>query len=70
MTRCIQVFERQGRYLRIPDTEVEDWEEVREGLDQQPRLLGSVSHWPPFTHAFRLLPDNTIYLVELVEESQ
>lgn len=63
MTRCIQVFERQGRYLRIPDTEIEDWDEVREGSDQKPQILGPVTQWPPYTHAFRL-SDGTIYLVE------
>ena len=68
MTRCIQVFARQGRYLRIPDTEIEDWDEVREGSDHKPQMLGPVAEWPPYTHAFRL-PDGTIYLVESVGSS-
>jgi hypothetical protein len=64
MARCIMVFRRGGRYHRIPETEVEDWEEVRDSIDGKPELIEQVSGWQPYTHAFRL-PDASVYLVEL-----
>lgn len=64
MTRCVQVFRRGNRYLRIPDTEIEDWDEVREGSDGEPQFVETVSGFEPYTHAFRL-PEGIFYLVAL-----
>jgi hypothetical protein len=64
MARCIMVFRRGGRYHRIPETEVEDWEEVLDAIDGEPELIERLSGWAPYTHAF-LLPDATVYLVAL-----
>ena len=33
MIRCVMVFARNGKYHRIPDAEVEDWEEILDGID-------------------------------------
>ena len=62
MIRCIQVYERDGRYQRIPDAEVEDWEEVLEAIEGEPRLIETIQGWPPYTHVYRL-PDGSVYLV-------
>jgi hypothetical protein len=67
MTRCIMVFRRSGRYHRIPETEVEDWEEILDDIDGEPELLERLSGWEPYTHAYRL-PDASVYLVALAEE--
>lgn len=64
MSRCIMVFRRGDRYHRIPETEIEDWEEVLDAIDGTPELIERVSVWQPYTHAFRL-PDNSVYLVAL-----
>jgi len=65
MTRCIQAFVRNGRYQLIPDTEVEDWDEVCDSSDQAPALIERVHGPAPYTHAFRL-PSGAVYLVALV----
>ena len=67
MARCIMVFRRGGRYHRIPETEIEDWEEVLDAIDGEPELIEPVSGWQPYTHAFRL-PDASVYLVALENE--
>ncbi|HYL57526.1 MAG TPA: hypothetical protein VEU51_01545 [Candidatus Acidoferrales bacterium] len=67
MSQCLLVAERNGKYYRIPDAEVEDWSEVREELDGEPQLLGRIERWAPYNHAFRL-PDGSVYLVALEEE--
>ena len=67
MPRCLLVFERSRKYYRIPDTEVEDWNEVLEELDGEPHLIERVDGWAPYTHAFRL-PDGSVYLVALEAE--
>ena len=67
MARCIMVFRRGGRYHRIPETEIEDWEEVLDAIDGEPELIEGVSGWEPYTHAFRL-PDASVYLVVLETE--
>ncbi len=67
MTRCIMVFRRDGRYHRIPETEVEDWEEVLDAIDGEAQLIERISGWEPYTHAFRL-PDASVYLVVLPGE--
>jgi hypothetical protein len=64
MIRCVMVFERNGTYHRIPDAEVEDWEELQESLETEPVMLGRVDGWPPYTHAFRL-SEGAVYLVAL-----
>jgi hypothetical protein len=61
------VFSRNGRYHRIPETEIEDWEEVLDAIDGKPQLIERVSGWEPYTHAFRL-PDKSVYLVVLTKE--
>ncbi len=67
MAQCVLVFERNGKYHRIPDAEVEDWDEVREELDADPRLIGRVEGWAPYSHAYRL-PNGAVYLVALQSE--
>jgi len=62
MVRCLLVFQRKEKYYRIPDAEVEDWDEVREELDAEPRLIEAVEGWAPYTHAYRL-PNGSVYLV-------
>ena len=64
MANCLLVFERKGKYHRIPDAEVEDWDEVREELDGEPRLIERVDGWAPYTHAYQL-PSGAVYLVAL-----
>ncbi len=62
MIRCVMVFARNGKYYRIPDAEVEDWEEVRDGIDGEPELIERINGWAPYTHAYRM-PDRSVYLV-------
>lgn len=62
MAQCLLVFQRNQKYYRIPDTEVEDWDEVLEELDAAPRLIERVEGWAPYTHAYRL-PNGSVYLV-------
>ena len=69
MAQCLLVFERDRKYHRIPDAEVEDWDEILEELDGEPHLIGSVEGWPPYTHAYRL-PDGSVYLVALAAEEE
>jgi hypothetical protein len=64
MIRCVMVFARNGKYYRIPDAEIEDWEELLDGIDGEPRLIEQISGWKPYTHAYRM-PDNSVYLVAL-----
>jgi hypothetical protein len=64
MIKCIMVYARGGKYLRIPDAEVEDWKELLDGIDGEPELIERVSEYPPYTHAYRM-PDRTVYLVAL-----
>jgi hypothetical protein len=61
MIRCVMVFARNGKYA-----EVEDWEEVLEGIDGEPELIEPIEGWAPYTHAYRL-PDRSVYLVALVK---
>ena len=64
MPRCLQVYQRKDKYFRIPDAEVEDWDEVREELESEPRLIERVAGWAPYTHAYRM-PNGGVYLVAL-----
>jgi len=61
------VFRSGGHYHRIPETEIEDWEEVIEGIDGEPELIERLTGWEPYTHAFRL-PDASVYMVALEAE--
>ena len=45
MARCMLVYQRNQKYFRIPDAEVEDWDEVREELDAEPKLIERVEGW-------------------------
>jgi hypothetical protein len=67
MAQCLLVFERNRKYHRIPDAEVEDWDEVQEELDGAPHLIERVEGWAPYTHAYRL-PDGSVYLVARAAE--
>jgi hypothetical protein len=67
MIRCVMVFVRNGKYHRIPDAEIEDWDEVRDGVDGDPQLIERIDGWAPYTHAFRM-PDGPVYLVALPRE--
>ena len=64
MPRCVLIFERKGKYHRIPDAEVEDWNEVLEELEGAPQLIERVQGWTPYSHAYRL-PNGQVYLVAL-----
>lgn len=63
MNQCMMVYERKGTYHRIPDAEVEDWEELLDSIDAEPQLIGRIDGWAPYTRAYRL-PDGSVYLVE------
>jgi len=63
MARCLMAYQRQGKFFRIPDAEVEDWDEVREELESAPRLIQRLEGWDPYTHAYRM-PNGSVYLVE------
>jgi hypothetical protein len=67
MARCMLVYHRNEKYFRVPDAETEDWDEVREELDAEPRLIERVEGFAPYTHAFRL-PNGSVYLVALEAE--
>ncbi len=69
MAQCLLVFERNRKYHRIPDAEVEDWDEVLEELDGEPQLIERVEGWAPYTHAYRL-PDGSVYLLALGAEEE
>lgn len=69
MARCLQVYLRKDKYFRIPDAEVEDWDEVCEELDSEPRLIERVQGWAPYTHAYRM-PNGGVYLVALEGEEE
>ncbi|MDO8431023.1 MAG: hypothetical protein Q7S58_01290 [Candidatus Binatus sp.] len=56
------VFERDGSYHRIPDAEVEDWEELLDAIEGEPQLIEPIEGWSPYTQAYRL-PDGSVYLV-------
>ena len=62
MARCLMVFRRKDKYFRIPDAEVEEWDEVCEELDDQPTFIERVEGWAPYTRAYRL-PNGSVYLV-------
>jgi hypothetical protein len=62
MIRCVMVLARNG----IPDAEVEDWEEILDGIDGEPELIEPIEGWAPYTHAYRM-PDRSVYLVALVK---
>jgi hypothetical protein len=64
MARCLLVFQRNQKYHRIPDAEIEDWDEVREELDAEPQLIERIAGWAPYTHAYRM-PNGSVYLVAL-----
>jgi hypothetical protein len=64
MIRCVMVFARNGKYHRIPDAEVEDWEEVLDGVDGAPVLIERIDGWAPYTRAYRM-PDRSVYLVAI-----
>ena len=64
MARCIMVFRSGGRYHRIPEAEIENWEEVLEAVDGEPELIERLTGWEPYSHAFRL-PDTSVYMVAL-----
>ena len=62
MIQCLMVHEHDGHYHRIPDAEVEDWEEILDEIEGEPQLIDSVKGWPPYTHVYRL-PEGSVYLV-------
>ncbi len=64
MRQCLMVYERNRIYHRIPDAEVEDWDELLDSIDGEPRLIERVEGWAPYTHAYRL-PEGSVYLVKL-----
>jgi hypothetical protein len=64
MIQCLMVDEHGGTYHKIPDAEVEDWEDILDAIDGEPQLIERVQGWPPYTHAYRL-PTGSIYLVAL-----
>ena len=64
MGQCLMVYERNRTYHRIPDAEVEDWDELLDSVDREPQLIERVEGWTPYTHAYRL-SDGAVYLVEL-----
>jgi hypothetical protein len=66
MARCLLVYQRKEKFFRIPDAEVEDWDEVREELESPPRLIQRVEGWAPYTRAYRM-PNGSVYLVEPTE---
>ncbi|MGO9607863.1 MAG: hypothetical protein ACLQAT_31430 [Candidatus Binataceae bacterium] len=68
MIQCVLVFERNRKYHRIPDAEVEDWEELLEGIEgEPPQLIERIDGWAPYTHAYRM-PDGAVYLVASATE--
>jgi hypothetical protein len=67
MVQCVMVYERNRKYHRIPDAEVEDWDEVLDAIDGEPHLIERIEGWKPYTHAYRL-PDGSVYLVAMAEE--
>jgi len=69
MSQCLMVFQRNHTYHRIPDAEVEDWEELLDSFDGEPQLIGRVEGWAPYTHAYRL-PVGAVYLVEAVTQDR
>jgi len=69
MAQCLLVFEHNRKFHRIPDAEVEEWDEVLEELDGQPHLIKRVEGWAPYTHAYRL-PDGSVYLVAIESEEK
>jgi len=58
MPRCVTGLRAKGKYHRIPDAEVENWDEVLEELDGEPQLIERVEGFAPYNHAFRL-PDGS-----------
>ena len=62
MIQCIMVYEQHGGYRRIAEAEVEDWEEILDAIEGEPKLIQSIEGWPPYTHVYRL-PDGSVYLV-------
>jgi len=56
------VYEKDGRYRRIAEAEVEDWEELLEAIEGEPKFIERIEGWPPYTHVYRL-PDGSVYLV-------
>ena len=62
MTQCLMVSERNGDYRRIPAAEVEEWEELLEGIEGEPELIELIKGHAPYTHAYRM-PDGAVYLV-------
>ena len=56
MIQCVMVYERDGKYHRIPDAEVEDWEEILDAIEGEPELIEPIEGWPPYTHVYRLWP--------------
>ena len=64
MARCIMVFRSRGRYHRIPETEIENWEEVLDAVDRKPVLIERLIGWEPYSQAFRV-PDGSVYMVTL-----
>jgi len=67
MIQCVLVFERNRKYHRIPDAEVEDWEELLDGIEGEPQLIERIDGWAPYTHAYRM-PDGAVYLVASANE--
>ena len=60
--QCLMADARDGRYHRIPDAEVEDWEELLDVIEGEPELIETIEGWPPYTHVYRL-PEGSVYLV-------
>jgi hypothetical protein len=47
MIRCLMVYQRDGRYHRNAEAEVEDWEEILDAVEGEPQLIESIEGWPP-----------------------
>ena len=62
MIQCLMVYEQDGRYRRIAEAEVEDWEELLDRIGGEPQLIDRIEGWPPYTHVYRL-PEGSVYLV-------
>ena len=66
MIRCVMVFVRNGKYHRIPDAEIEDRDEVRDGVDGDPQLIERIDGWRR-THT-RFACQTGLYSVALPRE--
>jgi hypothetical protein len=45
MIQSLMVDERGGTYYKIPDAEVEDWEEILDAIDEEAQLIERIQGW-------------------------